>query len=476
MSASVQKNVWIVVASLNNGGIGFQGKLPWQVQEDMKFFRTLTTETKDNTLRNAVVMGRNTWNSIPERFRPLAGRLNVVVSRAAVDPSYPSVVVQPSWEEARKFLEDAPDIETIYVIGGAQLYREVAGDPKCSGAYHTRLMFAHPPPTDVSFDPLPCPDQFDVQSLGTFFRPECAGEFLWYKRKPETERPHEEQQYLKLIQTILQQGKFRVDRTGTCTYSVFGERTRWDLRNSTLPLLTTKKVFWKGVAAELLWMISGSTNGNLLSAQGVRIWDGNGSREALDRLGLHHREVGDLGPIYGFQWRHFGASYQTMHTDYQGTGVDQLQRLIQLIKTNPTDRRLILNSWNVTDLPSMALPPCHVMCQFYVEGNYLSCQMYQRSADVGLGVPFNIASYALLTHMIAHVCGLEAKELIHIMGDTHIYSNHVEALKQQIKRTPYPFPQLRFVRPVESIDDFQLSDFQLENYRHHESLPMPMAV
>lgn len=194
-------------------------------------------------------------------------------------------------------------------------------------------------------------------------------------------------------------------------------------------------MFWKGVLEELLWFIKGSTNAKELSSKGVRIWDANGSRDFLDNLGFSSRKEGDLGPVYGFQWRHFGADYKDMDSDYSHQGVDQLQKVIDTIKTNPDDRRIILCAWNPKDLPSMALPPCHALCQFYVVNGELSCQLYQRSADMGLGVPFNIASYALLTYMIAHITGLKPGDFVHTLGDAHIYLNHIEPLKMQAERT-----------------------------------------
>jgi len=264
---------------------------------------------------------------------------------------------------------------------------------------------------------------------------------------------HQEYQYLDLIRDILEHGEHRPDRTGTGTLSLFGPpQLRFSLEDNVFPLLTTKKVFTKAIFHELLWFVKGSTNGQELSDLGVKIWDGNGSREYLDSIGLSHRAAGDLGPVYGFQWRHFGAEYKDCHTDYTGQGVDQLQECIQKLKTSPYDRRIILSAWNPADLKKMALPPCHMFCQFYVSYPHaqrdgtstaenrgrgrLSCLLYQRSCDMGLGVPFNIASYALLTRMVAEVAGLDAGELIHTMGDAHIYMDHIEALKVQIEREP----------------------------------------
>ena len=293
----------------------------------------------------------------------------------------------------------------------------------------------------------------------------------------------EEQAYLDLVQNIIDNGEFRPDRTGTGTYSLFAPpQLRFNLSNGTFPLLTTKKVFMKGILHELLWFIKGSTNAKLLSEKGVKIWEGNGSREYLDSLGLTDRREGDLGPVYGFQWRHFGAEYKDCDSDYSNQGFDQLAEVINTLKTNPYDRRIIMSAWNPPAFKEMALPPCHVFCQFYVnfpkDGSKprLSCQMYQRSCDMGLGVPFNIASYALLTYMIAMVVDMEPGEFIHVMGDAHVYSNHVDAVKEQLQRTPRTFPKLNIKRKVNDIDDFKFEDFEVVDYDPYGPIKMKMAV
>merc|ERR1719273_982308 len=286
----------------------------------------------------------------------------------------------------------------------------------------------------------------------------------------------DEQQYLDLVKKIIQNGNKKTDRTGTGTMSMFGAQMRFNLRNGIFPLLTTKKTFWRGIAEELFWFIRGSTNAIDLQEKNVRIWDANGSREFLDNLGFKDREVGDLGPVYGFQWRHFGAEYVDTKTDYSGQGIDQLMDVINKIKTRPDDRRIIMCAWNPADLNKMALPPCHCLVQFYVANGELSCQLYQRSADLGLGVPFNIASYALLTVMIAHVCHLTPGDFVHTLGDTHVYLNHVEPLKTQLQREPKPFPKIIIKRKVENIEDFCIDDFEVEGYESHPKIAMDMAV
>ncbi|KAK1623040.1 thymidylate synthase [Colletotrichum phormii] len=312
---------------------------------------------------------------------------------------------------------------------------------------------------------------------------------------------HEEYQYLDLVREILDEGEHRPDRTGTGTYSIFAPPPlKFSLNKDgepLLPLLTTKRVFLRAVIAELLWFVEGNTSSLALSEAGVKIWDGNGSREFLDSVGLSHREVGDLGPVYGFQWRHFGAEYVDSETDYTGQGVDQLAEVIHKLKTNPYDRRILLSAWNPADLKKMALPPCHMFAQFYVSyprgrgtatpangeeqtkpKGHLHCQLYQRSCDMGLGVPFNIASYALLTHMIARACDLVPGSLTHVMGDAHVYADHVDALKVQLEREPRDFPMLEINNrePGCSIDGWKVEDFMVKGYEPHKTIAMKMSV
>ncbi|UKS54822.1 thymidylate synthase [Exiguobacterium acetylicum] len=251
------------------------------------------------------------------------------------------------------------------------------------------------------------------------------------------------EQYHALCEHILEHGTKKEDRTGTGTLSVFGHQMRFSLQDG-FPLITTKKLHMKSIIHELIWFISGDTNIRYLQENGVRIWN-----EWAD-------ENGDLGPVYGAQWRSFPRP--------DGTTVDQLAQVIEQIKTNPDSRRLIVSAWNPGQVDEMALPPCHLLFQFYVADGKLSCQLYQRSADVFLGVPFNIASYALLTHMIAHVCGLEVGDFVHTLGDAHIYSNHIEQVNLQLTRTPKKLPTLRFARTVERIEDFRFEDIIIEGY------------
>jgi len=263
------------------------------------------------------------------------------------------------------------------------------------------------------------------------------------------------QQYLDLLQHILDTGVQKHDRTGTGTISTFGYQMRFDLQKG-FPLVTTKKVHTKSIIHELLWFLKGETNIAYLKENGVSIWNEWAS------------EDGELGPVYGKQWRSWEGK--------DGKVVDQISGLVKQIKSNPDSRRLIVSAWNVTELPEMALMPCHTLFQFYVANGKLSCQLYQRSADVFLGVPFNIASYALLTLMIAQVCDLEAGEFVHTFGDVHIYNNHMEQVKLQLSRTPFPLPTMKLNSSVKNIFDFKFEDFTLENYQSHPAIKAPVAV
>ncbi len=288
----------------------------------------------------------------------------------------------------------------------------------------------------------------------------------------------EEQQYLDLINNIIENGSEEMSRNGK-VYSVFGNMMRFSLKNGQLPLLTTKKVAWKTCFKELFWFIKGSTSNHELKEQNVHIWDANASRVFLDSRNLNHEE-NDLGPVYGHQWRHFNASYENCRSDYKGKGIDQLQNVIEMLKDpeQRTSRRMIVSAWNPCQIDEMALPPCHIMFQFYVrKGKYLSCSMYQRSGDVGLGVPFNIASYSCLTHIIAKHCGLIPDEFVYFLGNAHIYEEHIEPLKEQIQRLPYEFPQIKINKVHDNIEEYTLDDIKwITEYNYHKPIKMNMVA
>lgn len=279
----------------------------------------------------------------------------------------------------------------------------------------------------------------------------------------------EERGYLNLMLDILKYGEERNDRTSVGTLSLFGESLTFSLKENTLPVLTTKKMHFKGIVEELLFFIRGETNTKLLEEKGVNIWKGNTSREFLDKRGLFHLPEGNMGPMYGFQWRNFN-----------GEGIDQLSNAINLIKNDPTSRRIMITALNPAQSNQGVLEPCHTFMQFYVNNNNeLSCQMYQRSIDYFLGAGFNLTSYALLTHIIAKLTNKKAKELKMVFGDTHLYKNHLNAATEQLTRKPFDFPKIKINKELSSIKDIenlQFSDFELINYNYHPAIKADMAV
>lgn len=511
----------IVVAATQKGGIGLKGSLPWPLlSKDLKFFKDLTSNAQPSRT-NAVIMGRRTWDSLPSKFRPLPNRFNIVMSQNAAQlqkdiGEQANVVVASSFHEALDLAQRQPSVDRIFVMGGGDVYKTALQSDALDRIYLTQVLKDMPCDT---FIPPVDPVRFQLEHLSDLVvENNIPYQFQFYKRKsapvpqqeskafpivpewsylfeskesspssspssssssslPSHPNPNpEEQQYLDMVRDIIKSGVKKMDRTGTGTLSKFGMSARFSLRDGRFPLLTTKRVYWKGVVEELLWFVKGCTDANALAAKNVKIWDGNGSRAFLDSIGQGHRQQGDLGPVYGFQWRHFGATYVDCKFDYSGKGVDQLADVIRTIKTNPDSRRILMSAWNPCDLSRMALPPCHVLAQFYVANGELSCVMYQRSCDMGLGVPFNIASYALLTVMVAHVCGLKPGDFVHMMGDTHVYLNHVEPLRQQMQRTPSAFPTLHIKRQVDEIESFTFDDFELSGYQPQPTIKMDMAV
>jgi thymidylate synthase len=304
---------------------------------------------------------------------------------------------------------------------------------------------------------------------------------VWFKSQENLDEDVniDEQQYLDLVKDVIKNGTPEIGRNGP-TLVKFGNMMKYDLKNGTLPVLTTKKVAIKTCINELFWFIRGSTSNDELNKMNVKIWNGNSTREFLDSRGLKDRREGDLGPVYGFQWRFFNAPYNDCNTDYTGKGKDQLQQIIDNLK-NPetrTSRRHILTAWNPAQLDEMALPPCHMICQFHVrEDKYLSCALFQRSGDIGLGVPFNIASYSVLTHLLAHHCSLEADEFVHFIGNGHIYTDHVDQLKEQVKRIPKSFPKIIIQHRHDNINDYCMDDIKwINEYKSHGKIPMIMSV
>jgi len=293
----------------------------------------------------------------------------------------------------------------------------------------------------------------------------------------------QEYQYLSLIKKIIKNGVKERGRNGT-TYTQIGAMMKFSLEDNKIPIMTTKKLAWRVCLKELLWFMNGDTDNELLQQQNVKIWNDNATREFLDSRGLYHLRENDLGPVYGHQWRFWNAPYCRQFgcfQDYKGKGIDQLQNIIDEInnskETGEISRRIIMTAWNPEQIDEMALPPCHVLSQFHItEGNKLSCSLYQRSADMGLGVPFNIASYAFLTHILAKHCDLEAKEFVHFIGNAHIYDDHIVSLQDQITKQPYEPPTILISEKKESIDDYKFEDIKIQDYKYHRPIKMKMRA
>ena len=474
----LKKRINLIVACQHDGGIGKDGKISWKSSVDLQHFKKITSGTPSGSgsIQNAVIMGRKTAESIG---KSLPNRINYIVSSSTMSTMSTSTGTStfycPNIQDALVSACDNENVNKIFIIGGAQIYNVILRDYlHCIDTVYVTFVntaFLCDTFIDIqtiknmnlisqleAMDPLMAEDELYLNF--TTWRPKNAGE----------------DEYLGLLKRILDNGELKQNRTGIDTLSLFGEKMTFDISDS-IPVLTTKKFAWKTMLIELLWFVSGKTNNKLLTDQNVHIWDGNSTREYLDSIGLVSRKEGDLGPIYGFNWRHFGAEYTDCDADYTGKGVDQLAQIVKQLKYDRNNRRILLTSWNPAVQHLMALPACHVMAQWYVrQDKYLDCQLYQRSGDVALGVPFNIASYSVLTYMLAMVSGLAPGKFIHILGDAHIYTNHVEAVKEQVKRIPFAFPKLSFKRRIENIDDFVLSDFILTDYNCHPAIKMEMAL
>lgn len=445
-----------IVAVDSKWGMAKDGKLPWTGTEagkqDMSWF-------VEKTKKGAVIMGRKTWDAIGH---PLAGRINIVVCGKSF--VYSDHIEVESLEEALSYCADNK-IKHNMVIGGAVLYAAAMKSPWLRYGYVTMI--------DGDFE---CDMKFPM-TLGDSYH------VLWYPGMNEY-RLYDysncaELEFIGLCRRLLV-APLRQNRTGVPTRGLFHEVLKFPLRDNRgliLPLITTKFTPWRLIYHELIWFLRASTDTSYLIENNVHIWDGNTTREFLDGRQLHHYSVGDVGPIYGCQWRNWNT----------GTGhVDQLKEAISALKSDPWSRRLIVSAWNVGALPAMALPPCHLMYQFHVDPDcegqpkYLNCLVIMRSADVALGVPFNIASYAFLTHIVAQIVGLLPGVLSVSMTDCHIYSTHTEGVKLLIQRDPRRFPTIKFNCAGNDIDDyaykFGISDYKISDYVPYPALKLPMAV
>lgn len=409
-------------------------------------------------------MGRKTWMSLPPTFR-LQGRLAFILTRSIMSCSNPDIQFFQNWSDLLKacLLHHYQEGRRLFIIGGSEIYQYAL-----ENLYVSRILLTQVDeegPADVFLDLEPYLNQFRIHK-----REDHPG-WSWITYVNQNQNP--ENRYLNLLGNVLYRAERRLTRNSV-TISKFGERLEFDLQNG-FPLLTTKRVSLKSIYEELMWFLRGHTDARRLDGKGVKIWNGNSGRKTLDSLGLSYRE-GDCGPIYGFQWRHFNAPYRGCESDYTDQGVDQIGEVIRLLRTDPTSRRILFTGWNPCQLGDMVLPPCHVLYQFYVESGCLSCQMYQRSADLFLGVPFNIASTALLTTLLAVHTGLEVGKVIVVFGDVHIYEGHMDVVEEQLTRRPYLLPRLNVKQTRERIEDYEWTDIELVGYESHSTLKADMVV
>ena len=467
--------VTMIVAYLSGSrGIGKNGSIPWKsISEDKVHFL-------NHTIDRTVIMGSKTFFSLPEQYRPLPSRTNVVLTRSPSDArfdAYRNRATICDLSEGYRLVQNVAPSEVV-VIGGEEIYKAFLS--LCTNVWVT-----------VIYSKEECDRHFPL--LGDHFNIDRVEERQLSKEgvpfqilhmsritDPELRTCSADKAYLRLAQEVLNksEGRIREDRTGTGTYSIFGEQIRFDI-SKYAPLLTTKRVPWKSCIEELLWFMKGQTNANILKEKGVNIWNGNSSREFLDKVGLNRLEVGDCGANYSFQWRFFGQTYGSCHDSYVPyTEYDQLNNVLKMLRSNPTSRRIFMSSWNPIDLLNTVLPPCHVSAQFYVDENRLSCHVYQRSCDVFLGLPWNIFSYSVLTHILAKMTDLVPHELIMSFGDVHIYADHLEQLKLQMSRERLCPPVLKIRDQVRKkrFEEISIEDFELVEYNSHPSIRATMSV
>ena len=463
----------LICAIDNKYGIGIDNILPWKLICDMEYFKKITRNCVDKNKKNAVIMGRKTWESIPIKFRPLKDRINIVISRLNPECTGADLVTN-NIDLAINYLNEFDNVENIFVIGGSQIYDIFMKNKEKYKLNKLYITHIHKNFKCNRFLPEIGP-QYKLDLISELKKENnLSFRFAEYSYTKDT---HPEYQYINMLKKIIDYGNVRKDRTGTGTKSLFGCQMRYDI-SKYFPLLTTKRMYWKGIVEELLWFLAGETDAKILQEKNVHIWDGNSTREYLDSIGLNKYREGECGPIYGFNFRHFGGEYNADRKNNIKNGYDQVKNCIDLIKNNPTSRRILINLWNPCDLDKVALPACHVLYQFYVNDGKLSCSMYQRSGDMGLGVPFNIASASLMTYIFAKLTNLEPGEFIHTIGDAHIYLDHLDALKKQLERHPRPFPfvEINSNKQYTNVEDFNYEDFIVNGYYPYPSVKMKMAI
>lgn len=496
-----------VIPYKNRLAIGKNNDLLVKLKNDQRFFKKITMESLSSSSKlekNIVLMGRKTWFSIPQEKRPLENRINLVLTNdrdlLKLSPYNSKKTINKdlyflNYKQFLQFYEKYNP--NVFVIGGSDIYNLFLKEDSvflANNIYLTEVKNYKLKDEPDTFIDIPDYRYRLISYSEKYETEKCNYRILKYKLNENDKLAYltgefrNEISYLDLAKKVLKNGNERIDRTNVGTISTFGESLRFDISNGTLPLLTTKRVPLKACIEELLFFCRGDTDAKILDNRGVKIWNGNSSREFLDKRGLRNYKEGILGPVYGWQWRFFGAKYSQAFADTSFIdtskigGVDQLSQVLHQLKTDPFSRRIIISAWNPTDLNKMCLPPCHYSIQFYVEEKdnekYLSASFNMRSSDVFLGLPFNIASYSILLNILAKKAGMKTKEIIYNGGDVHIYKNHIDQVKEQLKRRPRPFPKIHLNQRIQYIDwsDIKYSDFELIGYFPYEKLFAPMAV
>jgi dihydrofolate reductase / thymidylate synthase len=454
----------IIIATNSEGGIGREGKLPWSFKKDMEFFKNKTTSTLEKSI---VIMGRKTWESLPNKFLP--NRINYVITSQPLESNNDDIYFFRNFYHALSYAYvNIFDNDNIWVIGGGELYNEAFRHKDLNYVYHTLV-----PSNDFKCDTFVNFQNIDYSSNKNYINDtdRISGihyELIFNKYKMI---PTAETQYLNLLDKVKNRGILKKGRNGS-TLSLFGEELKFDVSKN-FPLITTKKMFLRGIIEELLFFIRGETDTTKLSDKGVRIWEGNTNQEFLDKMGFDYK-VGEMGPMYGYQWRYFNKPYG----EKEG-GVDQFKQLIDNIKNNPNSRRLLMTDYNPSQACEGVLYPCHsLILQFYVNNEKLSVKMYQRSADLFLGVPFNIASTTLLLYIVAKLTNKQPDTVSITFGDCHIYIEHFEQVNTQLSRTPYELPKMEVTNfnSINDVENATVDDFKLIDYSCHPGIKAKMIA
>lgn len=476
----------IIACCDKNYGIGKDNKIPWLYYKDLAFFKNKTIEnTNNNKKLNIIIMGNNTYKSIHDNNKPLKNRLNIVLTNSNIDnfEKKENLLYMNNIIDILLFINNNKELyNDVYIIGGTQIYEQFLNYHIITNIYLTII-------EDNEYN---CDKFLNFNKYKKHFKLENTNIKFDYDQNNKNKKykltfnkyiyiNNDENQYLNTISKVLNKGIYKLDRTKIGTKSIFGKSFKYNIRNYRLPLFTHRKIFYRGIIEELLFFISGKTNTKILEDKKINIWSGNTSREFLDSRNLNHLPEGDLGAGYSFQLRHFGAEYIDCNTNYDNQGFDQLKYIINLIKTDPTSRRILFNYWNPCAFNKTSLLPCHILYQFYIntDTNELSCSFYQRSSDFVLAANFNVVSAAILTFMLCHITGYKPGKIIHNIGDLHIYSNHIEETKKILKNQPYNFPILYINdkdKKIKNIEDFTYNDFQILFYNSHKKYSFSMAI